>query len=166
MLSRIAWLQVSLYASVVIFLIGVSLIGLSFTRIPRKIRNVVRDNKYHKQNLDMQEIRSIAQDVKQMTDSHRYKFGYHKNKYLLYSNHPMQRKDDIIRTIGQLNNSIKVYRSPGNLPHISPEIDIIRYDQTKLNDIKYVSNLIHQAKNKADFMYNDLFPFEGRALQE
>ena len=162
MASKRRWSTASWYVALALLIIGVCLIGLAFTRIPVKATSYAKGITRHSQKLDMREIKAIVQDVRKMTE----RYNTAKQNKLSYLDDRVNRKNEIMRTILQVNDVAEIYNMLGVEDLADIHIEQIRFDPTKLNNIEYVNKLLVKSRNNAEFMYRDLYPIEENILSK
>ena len=110
MASKLAWNSALLYLSIVMFVVGVAIIGLAFTQIPRRSLNFAinaKTFKYRKDNADMREIRANVRSVR--AEMAKYEPDTPIAKW--DGNAPFLSRDyHVIRTLADVNAAIEVYK--------------------------------------------------------
>ena len=147
MVSNQSWLNILLYASITLCVIGVSLIALSFTKIPRKTWNFPKKYKSKMNHESIQEIRATISDVRK--GLLRYKDP---NNIYNRENIPLNSKYRIENTIREVNDAIKEFNKSPPTIYANKDLDLIKYNPNKFNDEKYVDRIMYNAITKSKHM--------------
>ena len=167
MVSNRGWLNILLYTSITLCVIGVSLVWLSFSIIllkrnnlnfannknTRRKRETIELNIYRSNPQYIKSIRDtvidVRKDLRTFTDIENIEIP--KNIYNR-ENIPLNSKYSIENTIREVNDAIKEFnKSPPTL-YANKDLDLIEYDPTKFNDAKYVDRIMYNAITKSKHM--------------